>query len=448
MQKVAIIGGGISGLSFAYYLKKRFPDLLIDIFEDSSEKIAGGKMRSVQTNDSVLEVGAPFAIVENPAFLELIEDLGLGSQLIKAKSMKIASWKGGYYQKLPSGFLDFQNHMLSFWSSGIGSAFSLKKNLSIWPGLSFFDLLKSTYGESYAESNGSIFTRFRYHCEAEDIVLNGGMPELSEAIVSEKQLKKAIQLIRDKRSEFWGKSDVSSGEGFYSLKQGLGSLSKALYQFLQEKGVSFHFTHVKSIRLEKKQFEVTSKSGKFGGYVKLFAALPFHDQASLWKSESKEISEMMGGLESVSANIVYCGWNRKSFHTSGDGVFVSRKEKLNQYGTFFLSNIFPHLSSDSCFLTRTEFPGDISLFQDDEVVGMVKQDFKKLFGVEENPDWYQVYRHSAAFPKYTAKRFDVVKNIRELLSSYHDYHSLDHEGFASISETVSHHCEYVDQLVI
>lgn len=445
MHKMAIIGGGVSGLSLAYYIKKKHPELVVDVFDDSADQVPGGILRSVSHEGATLEAGPPFAIVESPAFLELAEEVGLGDELVKLKSFKVGTWKGGYYQKLPSGLFEFQENILSFCSSGFTSAFALKKSISVWRGLSFFDLLKSTFGQSYAELSGSVFARFMFHCEAEDMVLSGAMPELTRAIESERQLKKALQVMSEGRKRDWQDGGRSSGAGFYSLQKGLGSLTSALFERLQSSGVNFHFAHVKSLRLDKKQYELTTKVGKFGGYEYVFAAIPLEKQAHLWKGLDKDLSEAMEGLDAVSTNVVYMGWEPKKLSASGEGFFVSRKDKLNQYGTLFYSNMFPHLVSDGTFLTRTEFPGDIHLFSDDEIIQMVTQDFKKVLGVEAAPKWFKVFRYQRAFPKYTLEHLDKLDKVGAALKNYENYFSLHPEGSCGPAEVIHRNRDFILQ---
>ena len=83
-QKIAILGAGISGLSFAYYLKKFNPTVDFTIYEESDQ--AGGMVYSEEKDGCVLEWG-PRGIRpkgKGQCVLELVEDLGLWDDLVFA----------------------------------------------------------------------------------------------------------------------------------------------------------------------------------------------------------------------------------------------------------------------------------------------------------------------------------------------------------------------------
>lgn len=81
-MRVAIIGGGIAGLSAAYELEKgraAGADVEYTLFE-SREKV-GGSLASETVNGIVLERGPDSFLTEKPAGAELCRELGLGDQL-------------------------------------------------------------------------------------------------------------------------------------------------------------------------------------------------------------------------------------------------------------------------------------------------------------------------------------------------------------------------------
>lgn len=81
MKQVAIIGGGIAGLSTAYYLQKdRRRHIQYKVIEESPR--FGGKIVSVSQNGFVVEGGPDAFLTTKPAALELARDLGLGDALI------------------------------------------------------------------------------------------------------------------------------------------------------------------------------------------------------------------------------------------------------------------------------------------------------------------------------------------------------------------------------
>src|SRR3546814_9050514 len=77
MAKVAILGGGISGLATAWYLKKRYPELVVDVFEKKDH--AGGNIHSIHLGGQISELG-PRGIRpkgKGKYFLQMVNELGL-----------------------------------------------------------------------------------------------------------------------------------------------------------------------------------------------------------------------------------------------------------------------------------------------------------------------------------------------------------------------------------
>jgi oxygen-dependent protoporphyrinogen oxidase len=79
-RKVAIVGGGISGLSTAWWLRARDPNLQIYLIE-ANERL-GGVLQTESVGDYLVETSADMLSIEPPAAIELIERLGRSSELV------------------------------------------------------------------------------------------------------------------------------------------------------------------------------------------------------------------------------------------------------------------------------------------------------------------------------------------------------------------------------
>ena len=110
MRNIVVLGGGISGLSTAYFLQKKFPNALIQIVESDHW---GGWIRSVHRQDTLFETGprtlrphgTPGAFT-----LNLIQELNLEKRLLRVAKSSLAARNRFVYsqsqlQKLPSSIL-------------------------------------------------------------------------------------------------------------------------------------------------------------------------------------------------------------------------------------------------------------------------------------------------------------------------------------------------------
>ena len=83
MKRIAIIGGGISGLSAAFYLEKARAggaELEYTLFE-SGQRL-GGCLSSDHIEGCLVEAGPDSFLTEKPWAVTLCKELGLGDQLI------------------------------------------------------------------------------------------------------------------------------------------------------------------------------------------------------------------------------------------------------------------------------------------------------------------------------------------------------------------------------
>src|SRR5215218_7421620 len=79
MKKICIIGGGISGLTTAFLLKRKgFP---VTVFEQSEK--TGGNVQTIQRDGYTVEQG-PNSLLKSPRLVDLVRLLKLEDQVIAA----------------------------------------------------------------------------------------------------------------------------------------------------------------------------------------------------------------------------------------------------------------------------------------------------------------------------------------------------------------------------
>ena len=107
-RRVAIIGGGISGLAAAFRLRElaaaREIPLEVAIFERSLR--LGGALDTIRRDGFVIETGADSFLSEKPAAAKLAERLGIAGELIGTQEQfrKTFVVRGGRLVEIPEGF--------------------------------------------------------------------------------------------------------------------------------------------------------------------------------------------------------------------------------------------------------------------------------------------------------------------------------------------------------
>src|SRR5258706_16082167 len=79
MRSVAVIGAGITGLTAAFYLKRK--GVPVTVYEASDR--AGGVIRSLRKDGYLAEFGPNTILATSPKITQLVEDAGLASRKLK-----------------------------------------------------------------------------------------------------------------------------------------------------------------------------------------------------------------------------------------------------------------------------------------------------------------------------------------------------------------------------
>lgn len=97
---VAVIGSGVSGLTAAYRLRSELgPAVRIVVCEASSR--LGGKLRTVALADRPFDVGAEAFLARRPEAVSLVEEVGLGQDLVHPTGARGSVRAGGRTLPLP-----------------------------------------------------------------------------------------------------------------------------------------------------------------------------------------------------------------------------------------------------------------------------------------------------------------------------------------------------------
>ena len=104
-KKVVIVGGGITGLSAAFYMQKeaREKGLPLDVILVEASNRLGGKIQTVRRNGFIIERGPDSFLIRKKSMGILAEDLGIEGELVKNATGQAYVLVGGELHPIPGG---------------------------------------------------------------------------------------------------------------------------------------------------------------------------------------------------------------------------------------------------------------------------------------------------------------------------------------------------------
>ena len=94
-MNVTIVGGGLTGLTAAYYLGHAKPEWTITLYEQAPR--FGGKIQTQHVDDFVVELGPDSYLGRKTEMTDLVHDLGLGDTLVSNETGQAFVYDKGFY---------------------------------------------------------------------------------------------------------------------------------------------------------------------------------------------------------------------------------------------------------------------------------------------------------------------------------------------------------------
>lgn len=376
-----ILGGGISGLSAAYYAANDARIASIILLEASNR--VGGWIRSRSSpNGAIFEQG-PRTVrssgLAGRTTLNLVEDLQLNDKLIRITSSHPASRNRLIYT-------DEALHLLPTSLKGIFKTTSLLDRpliSSVWTDLkapkvskedeSIYSFIQRRFGQDIADKLISPIVCGICAGDARKVSVNFLLKSLFEAEqthgsvvkgILAKQLKKIFSKSKDDATQ---KNDDSVDStslkptladraqkenwALWGLQGGLEQLPKALSENLQKRGVK--------IQTEKKCEKLTFKSDRVELLVngdiqecsRVISSLCAKDLAELVQDQHPALSAELKAIPTVTVGVVNLEFQKDILPLQAFGFLIPPKENLPLLGVIFDSCVFPQGSSTVCIIS-------------------------------------------------------------------------------------------------
>ena len=423
-RRVAIIGGGISGLAAAHRLVELAPDVQIVLFE--REGRLGGVLETVHEHGFQVETSADNFITTVPWGVDLCKRLGLGDALIQTNPAHRRTFvvRRGRLHKLPDGFLMMAPTRM--WPLAVTPILSPMGKLRA--GLEYLipprkdDGDESMAGFVRRRLGREVFERLVeplvsavYAADMEKLSVLATLPRFRDMEREHGSLIRAMR--REMRSR--RKSESESGARysmFLTLRHGLSSMVDAIRDRLPQGAVRLQ-TEVEGIEPCDRGWRLLVANGAAEEFDAVIVATPGPMAARLLEPIDAEPAGRLASVQYEGTAIVSAAYRREQIahRLDGMGVVVPSIERSPILAVSFSSQKYAHRAPEGKVLLRAFVGGarcpEMAEMDADRLVPLVLGELAELLGIRGDPIYRITSHWPRTMPQYHVGHAELVERI-------------------------------------
>ncbi len=409
-MKVAVIGGGISGLSSAYLIKNGFEGVEVDVFESGENP--GGTIKTISKDGFLLEWGPNGFLSGKQTTLEIARLCLANEGLVEANKDAEIRYvlKKGKLVSLPDS-------PVSFFKSPL---LSLKGKIEIMKE-PFVKPLLDDYEETVKE-----FGERRLGREAVDYLLDPMVSGVFAGSVDRLSLKQCFPRIWELEREYGSlvkamlklKSKKASPSGrLTSFKKGMRFLIDKL---IENGGFNFYSnTKVVEVQREGEFFSLNVSSKKYDAVLFSIPAYAYKDMVFPGKEKVSKLLDSISYPPMVIVNFSV----KKDKLINGFGFLIPSNEKRKILGALFSSNIFENRAPEGYSLLTVMLGGDnnreVSSYSRNEIVDTALNEISDILSLSRKDfELIDVFKTDRAIPQYYKGHGKIVSEVEALSKEF------------------------------
>ena len=431
MKRIAIIGGGISGLSAAFYLERLRQDGVSFeyILYESSNRF-GGSMFSEHVDGCVVEAGPDSFLSEKPWAQTLARDIGLEDQLIGSNDAqrktyilvngKLVVIPDGLMFMVPTKLLPTVFTPLFSWGTKLRMAAEwLHPPRRAKQDETVAALVKRHYGPEMVDRLADPLLSGVYGGEAANLSVRAVLPRFADMEARHGSLGRAMIAARKKMP-----AAIRAAKPlplFTSMKTGMQQMIDGILARVN-RGVLRTSTPVQELKYRDGVWQVTA-NGATETYDAIIIAVPAPAASSLLRASQPELANELGGIAYSSSVTVTLGYGKDVLDAlpPGFGFLVPRTEGRRMLACTFVHTKFPHRAPPDRALLRVFLGGsrdeEILSVPDDKIVELVRAELRQILGLSAEPRFWRVYKWKGAMAQYSVGHLERLERIEHLRRS-------------------------------
>ena len=437
-KRVAIIGGGISGLAAAYQLARQRLELEVVMFEASDSW--GGKIKTVRTGGFVIEGGPDTFLASKPWGVRLCKDLGLEDELQGTNP----SQKNTYVlnqqalKPLPDGL-----------TMMIPTRFGpmIKTSLLSWPqkarmGLDFLlppahmngdeslgNFVSRRLGRSAYEALIEPLMSGIYAGDGDQLSLNATFPYLRDLEMKHGGLVKGALATRRKMKRS-GHKAPGTRSAFLTPRTGLAALVEALVDELGKLGVKMCLeSPVAGLSevpeeakfLSRAHYQINLANGESIPANGIILAIPAPQSSSIMRDLAPELAHELSQIEYASTATVSLAFRESDLPRplDGYGYIIPRREGRKALACTWTSTKFPHRAPQGTallrvFIGRAGQEADLPS-EEGQLIEIAREELRLTMGITAEPLLSRAFFWPEAMPQYNMGHPERLARIEQQL---------------------------------
>lgn len=414
-MKVAVIGGGISGLATAYHLKKDGLD--VTLFE--SRDHVGGNIRTEWLEGFLLEHG-PNSLLASTEILDLIDELGIANKIAYPSPLAKKRFivRNGRMIALPSGAAS----LLSTKAFSISGKLRILKEPFIRSrsseGETVADFFSRRFGQELTDYAVDPFISGIYAGDPNRLGIRNAFPRIFEFEARFGSVIRGAILSRKDKSAKLPKGFPRS----FTFTEGMSSLIDALCERLGKSII--HVSPASEILVEgNSKYRVCTQQGE-EVVDSVIISTPAHAAERLIENLDAQLAVELSNIYYPPISVVFAGFRREQVKTipAGFGVLVPSAERRNILGCLFTSSVFENRAPSGYHLFTIFVGGsrnaELCDKTENEIVHIALDEMRKILSIEGEPVFSSIKKWDKAIPQYNAGYESVLLAIDQFRGKY------------------------------
>jgi protoporphyrinogen/coproporphyrinogen III oxidase len=410
---VAIVGGGITGLTTAYYLQKaieeqKFP--LNYVLLEADDRL-GGQVQTDYTNGFVIERGPDSFLARKTSASRLAKEVGLEGDLVRNQTGqayilnndRLYPIPGGSIMGIPTKLAPFVTTSL-FSPAGKARAaldLVLPRRSHKDGDRSLGEFFRHRLGNEVVENLIEPLLSGVYAGNIDDLSLMSTFPQFYQVEQKYRSLILGMRSTTPKQPKSAANKKTTSA--FLTFEHGLQSLVDAIEQRLEPTHVRKN-TAVEKIKKTEEGYELYLSDGTAISADSVVMTTP----AKVTRETLADYSfiNLLKDMPTTSVATVGLAFSEADIKQdiNGTGFIVSRNAGYNITACTWVHKKWPHTTPEGkvllrCFVGRAG-QEDIVYESDETIINAVVTDLNKIMKIEQKPEFYHITRWKQIRPQY------------------------------------------------